>query len=59
MFVTFFAFVIETGGGKLVGTTWLDVSKGDMAAPNYRSRRVGREFNTHKDDSLYAATPSL
>ena len=25
----------------------------------YRSRFVGREFNTYKDDSLYAATPPL
>lgn len=47
------------GGGKLIDTKWLDVSKGDSSPPNYRSRLVGREFNTFKDDRLYAATPPL
>ena len=38
---------------------WVDVNKGDEAAPNYRSRLVGKEFKTTPDDSLYAATPPL
>ena len=46
-------------GGKLIDVRWIDVNKGDCENPLYRSRLVGREFNTHKDDSLYAATPPL
>ena len=32
-------------GGKIIGTRWVDVSKGDVETPNCRSRLVGREFN--------------
>ncbi len=32
---------------------------GDMANPFYRYRLAGRELNTYKDDSVYAATPPL
>ena len=46
-------------GGKIIGTRWVDVNKGDAESPNYRSRLVGREFNVGKDDTLYAATPPL
>ena len=46
-------------GGKVIGTRWVDVNKGDAANPNCRSRLVGREFNVGRDDSLYAATPPL
>jgi hypothetical protein len=46
-------------GGKIIGTRWVDVNKGDVEAPNCRSRLVGREFNVGRDDSLYAATPPL
>ena len=45
--------------GKLIDVRWIDVNKGDEEHPNYWSRLVGREFNTYKDDSLYAATPPL
>ena len=45
--------------GKCVGLKSLDIRKGDNARPNYRSRLVGREFNIHRDDSLYASTPPL
>ena len=38
---------------------WIVTNKGDWGDPNYRSRLVGREFNTSKDDSLYAATPPI
>ena len=27
--------------------------------PDYRSRLVAKEINTHKDDDLYAATPPI
>ena len=50
---------VELNGGKLVDVRWLVINKGDMACPNHRSRLVGREFNNHRDDSLYAATPPL
>ena len=46
-------------GGKVIGTRWVDVNKGDFDNPNCRSIFVGREFNAGKDDSLYAATPPL
>ena len=49
----------RTTGGKVIGTRWVDVNKGDAANPNCRSRLVGREFNIGKDDTLYAATPPL
>ena len=45
--------------GKLIDVRWIDTNKGDAANPNYRSRLVGREFNTYRDDALYAATPPL
>ena len=49
----------KTTGGKVIGTRWVDVNKGDAEAPDCRSRLVGREFNVGRDDNLYAATPPL
>ena len=46
-------------GGKVIGFRLVDVNKGDIAEPNYRSRLVGREFNMGRDDALYAATLPL
>ena len=46
-------------GGKLIGTRWVDVNKGDSTNVDCRSRLVGREFNIGRDDALYAATPPL
>ena len=43
----------------MVTVKWLDTNKGDKDNPNYRSRLVAREFNTGKDDTLYASTPPL
>ena len=45
--------------GKIVGVRWVDINKGDIEDPNYRSRLVAREFNTQRDDTLYASTPPL
>ena len=50
---------IARTGGKLIGTRWVDVNKGDGTNIDYRSRLVGREFNVGRDDALYAATPPL
>ena len=50
---------VEECIGKLIDTRWIDINKGDSECPNYRSRLVGRMYNTYRDDSLYAATPPL
>ena len=44
---------------KLIDTRWIDTNKADELDLEYRSRLVGRAFNTGKDDSLYASTPPL
>ena len=46
-------------GGKMIGTKWIDVNKGDLDRPNIRCRLVGKEFRTTPDDALYASTPPL
>ena len=46
-------------GGKIIGVRWVDVNKGDSQKPDMRSRLVGQEFNTGKNDELYASTPPL
>ena len=45
--------------GKLIDTRWIDTNKVHELNPEYRSRFVGREFNTGSDDSLFASTPPL
>ena len=42
-----------------IAVIWIDVNKQDKANPLYRSRLVGKEFNTYKDMSLYTATPPI
>ena len=44
---------------KAITTRWIDSNKGDEANPNYRSRLVGKEYNTGHDNALYASTPPL
>ena len=44
-------------GKQPIATRWIDVNKQDAANPLYRSRLVGKEFNTYNDMSLYAANP--
>ena len=46
-------------GWKVVQTRWIDINKGDDANPVYRSRVVGKEFNTGPMDGLFARTPPL
>ena len=46
-------------GGKIIGTKWIDVNKGDSENPRIRSRLVGKEFRTGPDDALFASTPPL
>ena len=50
---------IKMTGKKPIAVRWIDVNKQDKANPLYRSRLVGKEFNTHNDMTLYAATPPL
>ena len=50
----------NTEGAKMIGTTWVDVNKGTMAQPEYRSRLCGQEFAKGDPmDDLFAATPPL
>ena len=49
----------EKTGKKPIGVRWIDVNKQDANNPLYRSRLVGKDFNTHNDMSLYAATPPI
>ena len=46
-------------GGKVIGTKWIDVNKGDIDRPNIRCRLVGKEFRTTPDDASHASTPPL
>ena len=50
---------VKKTGKKPIAVRWIDVNKQDKNNPLYRSRLVGKEFNTHNDMSLYAATPPL
>ena len=44
---------IDEYGGELIDTRWIDTNKADELNPEYRSRLVGRGFNTGKNDSRY------
>ena len=46
-------------GCKVVGSRWVDVDKGDVDKPDYRSRLVAKEINTGPEDGLFASTPPL
>ena len=46
-------------GWKVIQTRWIDINKGDDSRPNYRSRLVGKEFNTGEMDGIFAGTPPL
>ena len=46
-------------GKSPISVRCIDINKGDESNPNYRSRLVAREINTHKRDDLFAATPPL
>ena len=46
-------------GKAPIKVRWVDISKGDVKNPNYRSRFAAKEINTYKRDGLFAATPPL
>ena len=45
--------------GKVIGSKWIDVNKGDMDNPKIRCRLVGKDIRTGLDESLFACTPPL
>ena len=49
---------MRTGKGP-IGSMWLDINKGDESSPEYRSRFVAKEVNTHAAEEMFAATPPL
>ena len=46
-------------GIRVIKARWIDINKGDIRLPVYRSRCVGKEFNTADQDGLFASTPPL
>ena len=50
---------LKQTGQTPISIRWIDINKGDVSNPNYRSRLVAREINTHKRDDSFAATPPL
>ena len=50
---------LNVTGKKRVKVRWVDVQKGDDAAPNVRSRIVAKDFRTDARPDLFAATPPL
>ena len=50
---------LQRTGKRPISAKWVDVNKGDLAAPAVRSRLVAREIAHHRNDDYYAATPPL
>ena len=50
---------LRVTGQPPVKSRWLDINKGDDVNKNYRSRWVAKQFKTHDDFELFAATPPL
>ena len=50
---------IERIGKKPTKVRWVDVNKGEQAAPNVRSRIVAQDFRLDARPDLFAATPPL
>jgi len=46
-------------GKKPIGVRWVDINKGDIRNPKYRSRLVAMEFKCDKREDLFAATPPV
>ena len=49
----------QAKGWTLIKTRWIDINKGDDTSPVYRSRLVGKEFNTGAMEDIFAGTPPL
>ncbi|MDA8583876.1 reverse transcriptase domain-containing protein, partial [bacterium] len=46
-------------GRPPIRVRWVDTNKGTASEPNYRSRLVAMQFNTHAQPELFASTPPL
>ena len=46
-----------SNGWEIIKFRWIDINKGDDVNPKYRSRLVGKEFNTGEMEGLFAGTP--
>ena len=46
-------------GKPPISTRWIDVDKGDINRPNYRSRLVVQEVRSSEIEAIFAATPPL
>ena len=51
--------VYQTTRKGPMSVRWIDVDKGDVERPNYRSRLVAREINASKRGDSFALTPFL
>ena len=49
----------DVTGKAPIKSRWLDINKGDDENINYRSRWVAKQFKTHEEFELFAATPPL
>ena len=49
----------ERTGKAPIGVRWVDISKGDSASPENRSRLVAKKIRKDKRADLFAATPPL
>ena len=50
---------IRVTGKRPIGSKWIDINKGDVSNPNYRSRLVAKEIKRGPSDDMFAATPPL
>ena len=48
---------VHKTGEPPIGCKWIDINKGDVKNPNYRSRRVAKEIKGGPSDDMSAATP--
>ena len=50
---------VRVAGKRPIGSKWIDINKGDVSNPNYRSRLVAKEIKRGPSDDMFAATPPL
>ena len=50
---------LKETGRPPIKLRWVDVNKGDVNKPNYRSRIVAKEIKTNSRPDLFAATPPI
>jgi hypothetical protein len=46
-------------GIRVVDVRWIDINKGDSEKPDIRCRLVAKDFNTGREEGIFAATPPL